>query len=148
PGDAYNVFSLGSTSEASNWSQIVSSSSYGPTSDLRNKPDLSAPGDEVVTAQEHTSSFGLWEGTSFAAPNAAGVLIAAIDYGKSHAISTDPLVLKATLLNSAEKIRSRNGSAWAPNGASTIGGVYTVTSPLNASAGAGQVNGLQFANEY
>lgn len=148
PADAFNVIALGSTSAGSNWSQIVSDSSYGPTSDLRDKPDIAAPGNGIVTAQEHTTGFSTWSGTSFAAPNAAGILAAAYGYGLTHGISTDPLVLKATLLNTAEKIRDRSGIAWAPSSASTIGGVYTVTSPLNASAGAGQVDGLRFANEY
>jgi hypothetical protein len=148
PGDAFNVFSVASSSKASNWSRIVSSSSYGPTTDLRDKPEISAPGDQIVTAQQHTSGFSTWSGTSFAAPNTAGVLAAALDYGFSHGISVDPLVLKASLLNTAEKILDRNGASWSPNAASTVGGVYIVTSPLNASAGAGQVDGLQFATQY
>ena len=76
------------------------------------------------------------------------MLAAAIGYGQSNALSVDPLILKAALLNSAEKIDQRDGSAWAPNTAGTSGGVYTVTSPLGASAGAGQVDGLQFAHQY
>ena len=123
PGDAHNVFSLASTSKTSNWSQIVSDSSFGPTTDGRDQPDISAPGDQIITAAEHSGSFNTWFGTSFAAPNAAGILAAAIGYGQSHGVSTDPLVLKSTLLNSAEKIRDRNGAAWAPNAAVTISGV-------------------------
>jgi subtilisin family serine protease len=148
PGDAFNVFSVGSTSKASGWSQIVSSSSYGPTTDGRDKPDISAPGDLVATAQEHTTGYSLWSGTSFAAPNVAGVLTAAIGYGQANGLSTDPLVLKAALINTAEKVLDRSGNAWAPQAASTSAGVLTVTSPLQASAGAGQVDGLQFAKEY
>ena len=148
PGDAFNVFSVASTSKASTWGRIVASSSYGPTTDGRNQPDISAPGDQIVTTQEHTSGFGTWSGTSFAAPNAAGVLAAAIGYGQSHALSVDPLVLKASLLNSAEKILQRDGERWGPNTASTVGGVYTTTSPLSATAGAGEVDGLQFAHQY
>ena len=64
------------------------------------------------------------------------------------AFRLDPLVLKSTLLNSAEKIRDRNGAAWAPNAAVTISGVYTTNSPLNVSAGAGELDGLQFSKQY
>ena len=46
---------------------------WGPTADSRQKPDLVAPGDRVITAQHHTTGSATWTGTSFAAPNVAGM---------------------------------------------------------------------------
>lgn len=151
PGDAFNVFSLGATSLASNYGRIVSYSSYGPTGDGRNKPDIAAPGDQVTTANddwETQSDFNVWSGTSFAAPNMAGILAAQMEYGMTHSLSIDPLVLKATTMNSAEKIQDRNGAAWQPGFFNTTGGMLTAIRPLNDSAGVGQVDGLKLFQQY
>lgn len=150
PGDAYNVISAASTQSPS-YNRVVSSSSYGPTTDGRVKPDLAAPGNTVTTANsnwETQADFTSWGGTSFAAPNITAIMAAQIEYGTTHGLSIDPLVLKATLMNSADKVNNRNDTAWTQASVSIGGGVRTVTSPLDTSAGAGQVNGLKLAQQY
>ncbi len=152
PGDAYNVFSLAAT-EAANYNKVVSFSSYGPTFDGRNKPDIAAPGHNINTLSnnwETGNDFASSSGTSFSAPNTVGMLAAQMEYGMSRRMSRDPLVLKATLLNSAEKVNDRNNAAWAPNqsGAGPRGSGLSVTSPLNSSAGAGQIDGLALYEQY
>lgn len=150
PGDAYNVFSVAAT-QASTYNQIVNFSSYGPTTDGRVKPDISAPGQSINTANddwETQADYEQWSGTSFAAPNTAAILAAQMEYGNANGLSIDPLVLKATLLNSAEKIRDRTNAAWEPNASSLNAGVLTVTSPLDSQSGAGQVDGLKLYQQY
>lgn len=51
----------------------ASFSSFGPTADGRTKPDVSAPGTQVVIAAG-TSGYGVSNGTSFASPLVAGVV--------------------------------------------------------------------------
>ena len=57
-------------------SRVALFSDAGPTSDGRSKPDLVAPGTSVSTANVAWQTEGLlrnWTGTSFAAPQAAGL---------------------------------------------------------------------------
>ncbi len=150
PGEAFNVIS-GASTQSSAYNKIVTSSSYGPTTDGRTKPDLAAPGDQINTANsnwETQADFQLWSGTSFASPNIAAVMASQMEYGATHALSRDPLILKATLLNSAEKVNNRANAAWAPNSSSVGGGILTVTSPLDSQSGAGQVDGLKLYGQY
>jgi hypothetical protein len=150
PADAYNVFSLAAT-EAANYNKVASFSSYGPTPDGRNKPDIAAPGHFINTTSnnwETGNDFASWSGTSFSAPNTVGMLAAQMEYGARRRMSRDPLVLKATLLNSAEKVNDRNNAAWAPNQSNTGRSGLSVTSPLNNSAGAGQIDGLALYEQY
>lgn len=150
PGDAFNVFSVGATA-ANTYDQIVGFSSHGPTTDGRIKPDISAPGQNINTLNddwETGSDFETWSGTSFAAPNVTGLLAAQMDYGFTHGHSTDPLVLKATLLNSAEKVNDRGNNAWEPRTTVINGGVTSYTSPLDDNSGAGQIDGEALFHQY
>lgn len=154
PGDAYNVISVGET-----WSngtthifdQPSFNSAWGTSSNGRSKPDLVAPG-EYVTTLGLNSGTQTVAGTSYAAPAVTGMLAGQMEYGVAHGLSIDPKVLKATMMNSAEKIYSFNTSgslvAWSPNASSTVNGVYTVTQPLSARDGAGQIDGLALYNQY
>lgn len=151
PGDAFNVLSVASTHRSSGYNQITSSSSWGGTSDGRSKPDIAAPGDQVVTANddwETGSLYESWSGTSFATPHVAGLVTQQLTYGRTHGISTDPLVIKATMLNSAEKVARRSNQAWTQKSVSITGGVTTALSPLDDNSGAGQVDGLALYEQY
>ncbi len=152
PGDAFNVFSAAATD--STYDRIVNFSNFGPTSDGRNMPNLAAPGTSVAAANHNYTPINGQpltvnvNGTSFAAPNITGILTTQIGFGRTNGLSTDPLVLRATSINSSEKIRDRFNSTWAPASSSNVGGVFTVTSPLNSSAGAGQIDGQQLVSQY
>lgn len=150
PADGFNIVAVGST-RAGEYNQIVSTSSWGVTSDGRSKPDVSAPGDLVTTLNddwESGSDFENWSGTSFAAPHVAGIMATQIQFGREQGLSTDPLVLKATILNSAEKINDRSNQPWTPAQAATIDGVYYVVNPLDDQIGTGQVNGPALYYQY
>ena len=76
PADADGVTSVGSVSLAidpENKPNISATSSRGPTSDGRIKPDLVAPGQGVVVADIRSGGYRRNSGTSFAAPIVSGI---------------------------------------------------------------------------
>lgn len=102
PGDGYNIFAVGNYDDWDTTSQsddvISSSSSRGPTSDGRRKPDIAAPGSYIKSAS-HTwegssPDFVELSGTSMAAPHVAGALALLADYG----VSSVPEGMRALLL--------------------------------------------------
>jgi hypothetical protein len=117
----------------------------------RVRVDLAAPGNHMVLAyyggatggnaggsndsSTNTYSSGL-AGTSFAAPVIAAGATLLVDAGRQLSLSsaTDGRVVKAVLLNSADKT-----SAW-NNAQSPVGGVITTTQALDLAAGAGRMN--------
>lgn len=72
PADAPGIIAVGATllTEPAR----APFSSVGPTADGRIKPDLMAPGDQVVTADIRGTELGLSSGTSLASPLLAGAL--------------------------------------------------------------------------
>jgi subtilisin family serine protease len=72
PGTSFYVLTVGSVKPLFPFRQ-TKYSSYGPTRDLRNKPDISAPGDGILAAKSN-SKYGVIEmsGTSMAAPHVSG----------------------------------------------------------------------------
>lgn len=73
PGCAEKAFTVGATD--SNGESIASYSSRGPTSDDRIKPDIAAPGTNIMAAEAGTEdSYTSKTGTSMAAPYAAGTI--------------------------------------------------------------------------
>lgn len=69
PADAPGVIAVGAVS---NNLERASFSSFGPTADGRIKPDLVAPGDELVVAGQPPFGLGISSGTSLASPMLAG----------------------------------------------------------------------------
>jgi len=93
------------TANLDNDDQIANTSSRGPASDGRIKPDISAHGrDQMSTDPNNTYSPG--GGTSAAAPGIAGVMAQLHHaYSSLNGGATAPsALLKATLLNSAEEL--------------------------------------------
>ncbi|MCA9707549.1 MAG: S8 family serine peptidase, partial [Myxococcales bacterium] len=71
PADAPGALGVGATSLAG---AVANFSSRGPTADGRTKPDVSAPGVDVASvAVGSLDQYTLWNGTSAAAPVAAGL---------------------------------------------------------------------------
>ena len=152
PGGSFNAISVGWTSATNNYDQLHSGSSFGPTDDGRIKPDVVAPGHLIQTLNddwETQNDFQTWSGCSFATPHVAGMLAQQVDYGKANGLSTDPMALKATMLNSADKnVFDRNGGAWQAFSAADVAGVYTVTSGMDEQLGAGQIDGVNLYHQY
>jgi endonuclease G len=74
PGTAYNVITVGAV-DAALPIKVGSFSSYGPTRDGRNKPDVSAPGVCVEAARGGTADQSRQDsGTSMAAPHVTGAI--------------------------------------------------------------------------
>jgi hypothetical protein len=73
PADAKGVIAVGAVTSASTRADF---SSMGPTADGRIKPDLVAPGEQVVVAGDVGTELGLSNGTSLASPMLAGGLAA------------------------------------------------------------------------
>lgn len=108
-GDAYNGITTGGLilDSSDTYSIVGLLSGSGPTSDLRRKPDVTAPSQSqtVPTAGSDTSwsTVGSSSGeTSFSAPHTAGVAALLIDYAQKSPQSDDhhAQVIKAVIVNS------------------------------------------------
>lgn len=74
PGTAHSVISVGAVSPSLPM-QLLDFSSFGPTRDLREKPDVVAPGKEIIAANAGTKTgVRLDSGTSMAAPHVTGAI--------------------------------------------------------------------------
>lgn len=139
PGDAYNIITVGATgisggADNGKFSQVASFSSEGRTTDLRNKPDIVAPGVNIDVAQVGGGTIDQ-NGTSFAAPHVAGGAALLKDFadGFGNANRLDHRVFKSIMLNSANhNTNQKDGTQWQP----TVPGI----DPLDDQVGAGQLD--------
>jgi hypothetical protein len=139
PGAAANALTMGALT--SDYSQVAPFSDTGPTSDGRMKPNMVAPGTSIVTANVNYQSGSLlstWSGTSFAAPQAAGLAAQMIDYGQNHGLSTDTRVLRAVMMNAADKSLGVNGTPWS----------NSPQLPLDLQQGTGRLDAVNAAHQY
>jgi hypothetical protein len=104
PSIAYNVMAVASMNDKNtttrNDDTIASSSSRGPTAGGRKKPDITAPGTDILSANnswETSVDFVSSSGTSMAAPHVAGAHMLMSDYN-----GRQPMVQKAILINTAD----------------------------------------------
>ena len=129
PSGAFNVITVGATGGtgpdiSEDYAQMAPYSSRGPTNDGRSKPDIVAPGSQIVLPILHTL-WGEASGTSFATPIVAGGAALLVDMGRQFGHTTDPRVIKSVLLNSARKLP---------------GWTHTAGRPLDLNQGAGQMD--------
>lgn len=117
PSTAKNVVSVGASNRGSNAGTIASFSSCGPTDDGRVKPDLTAPGSGIISADNDgnvtTNNCGTrsMSGTSMATPTAAGLTALAREYftagfypggvaNPGDGFTPSAALLRATMINS------------------------------------------------
>jgi hypothetical protein len=145
PNGAYNGYGVGSV-DASRFNTVSDFSNFALRSDRRSKPDLVAPGDAVERANanwEKGTLYSTGSGTSFSAPIVGGVLAQMTGYGIAARLPTDPRVLKAILLASADKVYDSDGSAWAPRHQfTTRKGALGIDQPLDDEQGAGRLDAV------
>jgi hypothetical protein len=151
PGSNYNGVTVGRTT--ADFSRVHSDSATAFTGNGRMKPDLVAPGTALTLANDDWEGaasdwdFGLG-GCSFATPHVAGLMAQQLEAGVTHGFTTSPLVVKATMINSADKVLDKAGNAWTPANVQMIAGVATSTQPLDSESGGGQIDGLALAQQY
>jgi subtilisin family serine protease len=150
PGSAYNGITVGRTT--ADYSRVNNDTSTAFTQDGRMKPDVVAPGTLLTLANDLWETQADWDtglnGCSFATPHVAGLMAQQIDAGNRLGMSTDPLVVKATIMNSASKIPDKQNNPWEPASSSNFGGLYSTSQPLNPHSGAGFVNGQTLSAQY
>ncbi|HXN46112.1 MAG TPA: S8 family serine peptidase, partial [Bryobacteraceae bacterium] len=131
PGIGYNGITV------ANWIARYatnSSSSRGPTAGGRDKPDLAAPGTSIYSAAYNwdaqpgtADDFLMGTGTSMAAPHIAGAAALLESAGV-----TDPLAVKAVLINTAD---GYNFEAWVNDGGWGYTNLNTALAQLNYGSG-------------
>ena len=135
PGNAKNVFSVGSSLRGVNASQVSDFSSRGPANDRRTRPDFTAQGGVNVLASTriHSAATGtacsvaLMQGTSMASSAAAGLAALVREYlmrgfypsgveDPADAISNPSAALiRALMINGAETMTGTGSGAAVPN---------------------------------
>lgn len=151
PNGSYNGIAVGST-VGRRYGTVATDSSIAQGNDDRSKPELVAPGDFDTLAaanwEDSDAYTNAGSGTSFASPIVAGVAAQLEGYGRAHKLTTDPLVMKAVLMASAQHVTDTNGAAWSVRSAHRqVDGLH-ITQPLDAQQGAGQVNGVTAYDLY
>jgi len=112
PAPAYNVITVANMEDKGTTTRsddsIRSSSSRGPTKNNRKKPDITAPGTDIMSANSAWAGAAVdfinKTGTSMAAPHVAGSAILLTDLRGSE----NPISIKAIIINAAD--------AWTDNG--------------------------------
>lgn len=149
PAAGYNSISVGALGNANAYNQVASFSSGGTedywdplrgyVSDVRAAVDLVAPGESLLLASIAGSDLYSypWAGTSFAAPIVAGsatLLDSASRAFGLDATARDARVIKAVLMNSADKI-----AGW-DNGQTVSNGIIVTTQGLDLYSGTGALD--------
>lgn len=111
PAPAYNLIAVASMDDkntvARTDDRISNFSSSGPTLGGRKKPDITAPGSNIMSTLR-SGGFGSMSGTSMAAPHAGGSVILLMGLG-----APSPMAAKAILINTADAMNSKNTASTA-----------------------------------
>jgi serine protease AprX len=102
PGNAPSAITVGSTHRSDPYQYGISYfSSHGPTGDGRNKPDLVAPGEKIVSTIPEVG-LASKDGTSMAAPHVSGV--AALLLARNNELMGQPRRVKEILCRTASDL--------------------------------------------
>jgi hypothetical protein len=151
PGSAYNGVTIGRTT--ADFAQVHFDSATAYTQDGRMKPDVVAPGTFLTLANDDWEGAAAdWDfnlsGCSFATPLVAGMMAQQLEAGSSSGLSTNPLVVKATMMNSASKVHNKFDLPWAPASSGLSNGVLSSVAPLDTHSGTGQIDGQRLSQQY
>ncbi|MBD3190699.1 MAG: S8 family serine peptidase [Candidatus Heimdallarchaeota archaeon] len=103
PGTADDVITVANLDDTVSPPEIAYSSSRGPSADDHMKPDVAAPGTQIVSMANGGNGYATMSGTSMAAPHVTGAIALLIQALKSDGISNpNPGLIKAALIASAE----------------------------------------------
>ncbi len=128
-GNAKNVFSIGSNvrGNSNSGNSMSGFSSRGPTSDRRSKPDMTAQGSSIVSANRNACGVRTSSGTSMATPTAAGLAALVREYLQrgfypsgievpEHGLATPSgALIKAIMINGAQEISGSGTTGGAPS---------------------------------
>jgi hypothetical protein len=151
PGSAFNGITVGRT--VADFTRVHQDSATAFTADGRMKPDVVGPGSGLTLANDDWEGGASdWDaglnGCSFATPHVAGLMAQQLEASSNFGLFADPLVVKATMMNSASKaVLDKQGQPWAPSLA-FAGPVYQAVESLDPHSGTGQIDGLALANQY
>lgn len=117
PGDAKYAFTIGASDINK---RLASFSSWGPTDDMRTKPEVSAPGVSIIAPRASGTSMGTpvnvyytsASGTSMATPQVAGAAALLIQASLAQGYSHTPSGIKAALMNSAVPMVDASGKPY------------------------------------
>ncbi len=137
PASSKNVITVGGTN--SNDNSVYVSSSMGPTSDNRTKPDVVAPGCQIggdtgINSTLPGDTYGVKCGTSMATPHVSGTIALILEeYANNHNNPPLPSTVKAILIQTAHDLdRNGNGSETNDGPDYTNGwGIINATSAVN-----------------
>ncbi len=111
PAQAYNIISVANIDTRQSLNRelavVAPSSSRGPTAGGRAKPDIAAPGTNIISALAGTGLFTIKTGTSMAAPHVAGAAALLRQAGVR-----DRLQIKALLLNTTDTQSWDSSRGW------------------------------------
>lgn len=153
PAGAYNLWSVGGlASNGGNYDRVASFSNLALPGDRRSKPELVAPGQFVqrpAANWETASEYANGTGTSFATGIVGGILAQMVGYGQDFGLPTDPMLLKAITLASADHVADSDGAAWNPRRLIRQRNSRRLyTRPLDDQQGAGRIDAFSAYRIY
>lgn len=155
PGYAYNVITVGATGPFDSWNRVenyssVTQANAAGTPTARLKVDLVAPGAEIKSAAgtaAGNTTFSNANGTSFATPIVTGTVALLQQHGRAKGFSTDPRLMRAVLMNSANKtVENRAGVRWDQEFKANAQGVAATRT--SHESGAGKLDAMQAYEQY
>jgi hypothetical protein len=103
-----DIISVGNLDTTGDPFEIAQTSSKGPTVDGHMKPDILAPGTDIMSLLGGGQGYESRGGTSMASPHVVGGIALLIDACNDNGISYNPGLLKAAIMNTATKLPSDN----------------------------------------